>query len=144
MALDKAKTLLLSEGHTCVLFGAKGYYTSKRRGVAPLVRFLQQGQIPPCCLAADKVVGKATAYLYILLKIQALYAQVISKPALAVLTAYGICVEYETLVENIINRAGDGICPFEEAVMDISHPQTAYDAILRKIAAMNISLEETI
>ena len=144
MGLETVKKQLITEAYTCVLSDGAQFYTSRQRGVKPLVRFLQQGQIPPCCLAADKVVGKATAYLYVLLKIQALYAQVISKPALAVLTEHGICVEYETLAENIINRAGDGICPFEEAVMDISHPQTAYDAILRKMAAMNISLEETI
>lgn len=140
MGLENAKALLVSEGYTCVLTDTKKYYTSCKRGVAPLVQFLQLGQIPPDCFAADKVVGKATAYLYVLLKIQALYAHVISKHALTVLQAHGITVEYETLVDNIINRSKDGICPFEEAVMEICDPETAYDAILKKIATMHIPI----
>ena len=144
MALEKAKTLLLSEGYTCVLTDTKEYYTSRQRGVAPLVQFLQQASVPEYCFAADKVVGKATAYLYVLLKIQALYAQVISRPALSVLQAHGITVVYDTLADNIINRKKDGICPFEETVMNIRDPKAAYDAILQKIAAMNLSIGGTI
>lgn len=144
MGLETVKERLITEAYTCVLSDGAQFYTSQQRGVKPLVQFLQQGNIPAGCLAADKVVGKATAYLYVLLKIQAIYAQVISKPALSVLKAHGIAVVYDTLADNIINRKKDGICPFEEAVMDVRDPEAAYGAILRKMAAMNISLEETI
>ena len=73
-----------------------------------------------------------------MLGIKELYAQVISQPAAAVLQTYGIAVRYDTLVPNIINRAGDGICPFEAAVMDITDPQSAYTAILQKMTQLNI------
>ena len=65
----------------------------------------------------------------------------ISEPALAVLEANGIHAEYGQLVPNIINRKGDGICPFEMAVMDITDPETAYEAILRKMQEMNITIQ---
>ena len=42
--------------------------------------------------------------------------------------------------EHIINRRGDGICPFEEAVMDVHDADSAYTAILKKMDAMQIKL----
>ena len=41
-----------------------------------------------------------------------------------------------TFVEGIINRNGDGPCPFEAAVMDIRNPAEALAAIRAKRAAM--------
>lgn len=138
MHILPAKALLESGGYTCVLTDGTGFFTSKDRGVKPLVQFIEQKSIPENLFAADKVVGKATAYLYVLLKIQALYAKVISEPAIAVLKAHGIAVSYESLVPNIINRRGDGICPFEEAVMHMDDADTAYAAILKKMEALQI------
>lgn len=137
------KEILLSGEYTCVLVAGEQIFSSRQRGVKPLVQFLQQGCIPPQAHGADKVVGKATAYLYVLLQVRALYAQVISKPALAVLQDHGIFVQYRTLTENIINRTGDGICPFEQAVLEVCDPQSAYHAILQKMDAMHITLEDT-
>lgn len=140
MSLVLAKEILESGGYTCVLTDGTSHYTSCQRGVKPLVQFLEQGNTPERLFAADKVVGRATAYLYVLLNIQALYAAVISEPAMAVLHAHGISVTYGNLVPNIINRKGDGICPFEEAVLGIKDPDTAYAAILKKMDQLQIRL----
>lgn len=136
--LEKAKELLESGGYTCVLTNGDAVYTSTLRGVKPLAQFLESDTAFAGFSAADKVVGRATAYLYVLLGVQALYAQVISQPALAVLQENGIHTQYGNLVSNIINRKGDGICPFEAAVMDITDPQKAYTAIRQKMQEMNI------
>lgn len=141
MILNKAKELLVSGGYTCVLTDGTDVYTSEFRGVKPLVQFLVNGTVPSGFSAADKVVGKATAYLYVLLKVKELYSQVISEPALAVLEANGIHAEYGQRVPNIINRKGDGICPFEMAVMEITDPAMAYEAILSKMQEMNITIQ---
>ena len=140
MHLTTAKNMLDTGCYTCVLTDGITFYTSKDRGVKPLVQFLEKKCIPSKLFAADKVVGKATAYLYVLLKIQALDAHVISEPAIGVLRSHGVAVSYGSLVPNIINRKGDGICPFEEAVMDIHDAEAAYAAILKKMDAMQISL----
>ena len=139
MALSKAKEILESGGYTCVLTDGTEVYTSTFRGVNPLVQFLKSEMIPWGFFAADKVVGKATAYLYVMLGVCEIYAQILSEPAEEVLKAHGIYVQYETLVPNIINRRGDGICPFEAAVMGIDDPEKAYDAILQKMHEMNIT-----
>lgn len=136
--LEKAKELLESVDYTCVITDGDAVFTSTLRGVKPLVQFLESKTQMNGFSAADKVVGRATAYLYVLLGVKALYAQVISQPALAVLQENGIDAQYGNLVPNIINRKGDGICPFEAAVMDITDPQNAYAAIRRKMQEMNI------
>ena len=79
--------------------------------------------------AADRVVGKAAAFLYCLLKVSCVYAGVISEPALQVLQAQGIPVFYSTLVPAIKNRTGDGFCPMETAVWDLKDPKKAPDTI---------------
>ena len=140
MDRNNAKELLLEKGYTCVLCRGEQVYTSTLRGVKPLVQWVESGMDLFGFSAADKVVGKATAYLYVLLGIRELYAHVISKSALGVLREQGIDVTYGTLSEHIINRAGDGICPFEAAVTDISEPQAAYTAIRAKMREMNITL----
>ena len=141
MVLDVAKTLLETGGYTCVITDGENHHTSMLRGVKPLVQYLQSGTIPEGLFAADKVIGKATAFLYVLLRVKQVYAKIISESAVAVLQGQGIAVQYETLVPYIINRRGDGMCPFEQTVLEIENPETAYAAVLRKMQEMNISLD---
>lgn len=136
--LKRAKDLLQSGAYTCVLCEKGNCISTTLRGVKPLVQWLQAGEIQKGFCAADKVVGRATAFLYCLLGANAVYASVMSRPAVEVLRQHGIYTECDRQVENIINRAGDGICPFEEAVLHIVEPEAAYRAILAKMDAMGI------
>lgn len=138
--LEKAKELLLSGAYTCVLCRDKEIVTSRLRGVKPLVAWYETKQNLNGYSAADKVVGKATAFLYVLLEVKAVYAGVISRSAFQVLDKYNVKIKYGELVDNIINRQGDGICPFEFAVLGIENPTTAYEAILKKMREMNITI----
>lgn len=138
--LLKVKEHLANGNYTCVLMNDDCLFTSRLRGVKPLVQFVESKTLPKGLWAADKVVGKATAYLYILLGIRELYAKVISESAASVLYNHGIALQYDTLVPYIINRSGDGICPFEKAVMDAATPEEAYKAILSKMKELGIHL----
>lgn len=127
--LEKAKMLLVKTDSTCVLCNGEIILTDKRRGVRPLLDLLEGDANVAGFAAADKVVGKAAAYLYCLLNIKCLYAQVISQPALDVLTKTGIQIEYGQLVPAIQNRTKDGFCPMESAVLKINTPEEALRAI---------------
>lgn len=130
--LKKAKQILEDGGFTCVLVKGEQTYSSKERGVAPLLKFLDETGEMSGFSAADKVVGKAAAFLYVLLAVEQLYVKVISKSALEVLNQHDISVEYEELVEAIRNRANTGFCPMETAVREINEPQKAWKVILEK------------
>ena len=75
-----------------------------------------------------------------LLNVKAVYARILSKSAWQVFDEYGIAVEYDTLVEYIVNRKGDGMCPFESAVLNVADPTSAYKVIRGKMRDMNIML----
>ena len=134
--LAKAKNILNLGNYTCVLSRHDSIYISAERSVKPLVVWLECEENFKDFCAADKVVGKATAFLYVLLGVKSVYAHVISKSAMQVLIENHIATEYGELVENIINRQGDGICPFEAAVLDVTEPVTAYKTIRRKMSEL--------
>lgn len=136
--LEQAKSLLKEQNLTCAIVGNTTNYTSTQRGVAPLLACYHQKLAEPHCSAADKVVGRAAAFLYQLLEVDAVYAEIISRPALKVLENAGIQTEYGQLVDAIINRTGTGFCPMESAVLKINDPHEALIAIeetLKKLRA---------
>ena len=137
---ETARRILQEQDYTCVLCAGNVIHTTTSRGVKPLVQLLHQNTDVAGFSAADKVVGRATAFLYCLLGVSRIYARVISRGALDVLQAHGIGVEYDTLAEYIVNRAGDGMCPFEAAVQRIQDPTAALDAIYKKMEQMHISI----
>ncbi len=132
-AMDKnllnARELLLAGNYTCVVCREDTLYTTTHRGVAPLLNWLDDGTDLEGFSAADRVVGRGAAFLYCLLKVKAVHALVMSYPAAEVLKAYNIEAYADTFVEGIINRAGNGPCPFEAAVMDIHNAPEALEAI---------------
>ena len=138
--LENAKKILKDGNFTCVLCKDGTTYTTTERGVKPLVRWLTEETNLQGFSAADKVVGKATAYLYCLLGVKAVHSQVMSGAAARVLEENGIAASQDLLVENIINRQGTGICPFEEAVWEIHDPKNALSAIRCKMEQMHITL----
>lgn len=137
---EKALHILSSQDYTCVVCKDETIYTTTLRGVAPLVRWIKTETDLRNFSAADKVVGRATAFLYSILGVKEVYAHVMSEGALDVLKQAGISASYGKLVEHIINRKGDGICPFEEAVLEIQDCSQAYEAILQKMEKMGITV----
>lgn len=131
--LERAKKELRLRHCTCVACKGNEYFEAEQRGVAPLLQWLDDGKRLEGFSAADKVVGKGAAFLYILLGAGKLYAQVISKPALDLLTANHIYIEYGQLVDAIRNRTNTGNCPIEKAVWDIACPIEAEKVIRGKI-----------
>lgn len=126
--LYRAQQLLKENAYTCVLCKGGTISAHTARGVRPLLELLEAGPWSGCS-AADKVVGKAAAFLYVLLDIRAVYAVVVSEAAIRILESYGIEIIYQTKVPAIFNRTRTGLCPMETAVRTIEDPHTALAAI---------------
>ena len=134
--VSTARRHLENPGCTCAVWGERFSFISNHRGVAPLLELLDSGQ---CCrgfFAADKVIGKATALLYALLGVQAVYARVASQPAATVLAQHSITLVCDQIVPYIQNRSGTGMCPMEEATRDISQPEQALAAIRKRLSEL--------
>ena len=127
---------LLDGGFTCAVYCGEEIFKSTERGVAPLRAWLKDGKDFRGFSAVDKVVGKAAAFLYVLLGVEKVYAFVISESAAEVFTRFHVEYHYGEKVVAIRNRTNTGYCPMEQAVLDITDPQTAYARIpetLRKL-----------
>jgi hypothetical protein len=86
---------------------------------------------------ADTIVGEAIALLCVHVKVVNVYAVTLSKRAKAVFEKYRVYHEWESLVENIMNLEGAGMCPFEKLATEISNPSEAY----KRLKALQNSLK---
>lgn len=134
---QKAKNLLLAGNDTCVLCkGDSSVITSADRGVKPLLAFLDSNTDFKGFSAADRVVGKAAAFLYVLLGVSEVYAPVMSEPAVRVLEENGILAYKDIQPQTIRNRADTGPCPMESAVWEIDDPREALCVIRKRLTEL--------
>ena len=131
--LERAKELLDNSDCTCVICNDDETLISQKRGVAPLLEWIDEGKSLNGYSTADKVVGNGAAFLYVILDVKELYADVISKSALETLTKHDIPVTYNILTEAIRNRDNTGFCPIETAVAGITSPEMAITAIRSRL-----------
>ncbi len=134
--LQKAKALLAAHAYTCVLCREEQLVTSCHRGVRPLLELLDSGKSYVNFSAADKVVGRATAFLYCLLGVRAVHSVVLSDSAAEVFTSCGILFSCDTRVPGIRNRDNTGPCPMEQATQGITDPAQALEAIRQTLSAL--------
>lgn len=127
--IERAKELLYEKDFTCVLCKGEEVYTSQRTGISPMVDFITRQIDLRGFSAADKIVGKAAAMLFVLAGVSEVYAEVISERAVIVFQKYNIQYSYAAMAKTIINRSGTDSCPMELAVAEIDEPLQALTAI---------------
>lgn len=127
----KAKKLLIDD-ITLVLVKGDQVITSEKRGISFLLSLAYENKYQGYS-AADKIVGKAAAFLYVIMQVENVYGETITKRAVEILRQANINVEYKILTENIINRTNTGLCPMELTVLNIEDKDEAFMALKKKI-----------
>lgn len=130
---ENAKDIFSSGKYTCVLCKGDIIHTSNKNGISPMIEFIEDNLDINGFSAADKIVGKAAAMLFIASGIKYVYADVMSRQAAEILDRFNVKFEYGIIAESIINRAGNDICPMEKAVENINIPDKAYLAVKSKL-----------
>ena len=133
--IEKARTRLVGEV-TLVLTDGTEMIESRCRGVRPLLDLFDTGRSFCGFSAADRVVGRGAAFLYVVLGVSEVYAKVLSEAAAELLSRHGVKYTAEALVPRIKNRTGDGFCPIESAVVEITDPHEALEAIRKRLASL--------
>ena len=129
--------LTLHNGDHSLAIRNGGVRTFDGRGVTDLHMLLhEEPKLLRGAQIADKVVGKGAAALMALGNVEEVYADVISQPALDLLTKSGIKISYGKVVPNIINRTGTGFCPVETRCMSCKTPEECLVEIDAFIAEM--------
>lgn len=139
--LEIAKEELNRSDYTCVVCRNGIFYKSKEHGIKPLLDWKGSGIDMSGFYAADRIVGKAAALIYVLLGVSAVYAPVMSESAVDIFSHYGIAYENDTQVPLIINRKGTGICPMENAVRDTQDPEAGYELLKAEVQKMHIKVD---
>jgi len=131
--LERAKVLLSDSGASFVAVKEGEEHISNDKGIAPILKILQETpDFLKGAFVADKVIGKAAALLLRYAGVERLYTRTLSQLAVQVLDDSFMTYEYDQLVPNIINRTGDGMCPMEQKVLNISDPVEAYKLLSGK------------
>mgnify|MGYP005948232421 CR=1 FL=1 len=116
----KASVVFCSAGQEIILDG---------KGIRPLLEIMKTRTAFSEFSVADKIVGKAAALLFVKMKVASVYGSVISEKAKEIFLRFNIPFSYQTLASMIINRKGDGMCPMEKAIENVSDPEEAYQIL---------------
>lgn len=87
----------------------------------------------PGAAMADRIVGKAAAWVALWAGIEACYGVLLCRPAESLLTENGLRVEASQRVAQILDRARRGPCPLEEAVAQALSADEAVEILLNVI-----------
>lgn len=130
---QKAKEEFNTGKYTLVICKDSDISTSDVTGIRPLMKLIDDKKDIRGYSAADKIVGRAAAFLYTILGVKNIYGEVMSKGALEILKHEGINYEYKVLTEFIENREKTGSCPMDEAVKNCTNAKDACEAIRQKM-----------
>jgi hypothetical protein len=104
---------------------------SREKGVAPFFRAVNKLEMHGA-VVADRIVGKAVAFLCVYAGISAVYTPLVSDPAGDVLQEYTVHLEADTKVPMILNARKDDQCPVEKLILTCTTPQEAYTVLQKK------------
>lgn len=138
-ATASAITLIDENAASCVVIKDNRIVkTAYDAGLKPLIALYHEDALKDA-LVVDKIIGKAAAMVLVLGGAKQAYGRSVSRAALEYLRLHGIAADGREIIEQISNRRGDGICPMERAVMDITDPREGLNRLEETIASMRQS-----
>lgn len=103
-----------------------------------MLGFIREGKALVGYCAADRVVGRAAAMLFVKAGVRAVL-DVMSVGAERLLKAHGVETGCDTLADGILNRDKTGPCPMESAVRDTDDIDGGMLRIIKKADEMKKS-----
>jgi len=133
--LDLAKKVLLENEYSIVVVKNEEVLSKKQgEGIKPILEAIDElGERMQGSSVADKILGKASALLFVYSKVDSVYSPQSTKTAIAVLIRAGIPGQTDRMIPYIKNKNGDDMCPFEKMLSDIDSPEDAYNILKEKI-----------
>lgn len=137
--LERAMRALEQEGTTFAAAYADGrLVVSGKKGIAPMMEMLGEDAASlEGAFVADRVIGRAAAFLLEKGGAAEAYAGILSTHAKKALEKSGIPFSFGEETPYIVNRAGTGMCPMEACVLEVADAEEAYDALRRKTAELS-------
>ena len=128
MKLENLSALFENGAYTLVLQkDGETIYKDFGRGVGPALRVYD---------TQPELLRDAEAAIYILAGASGVYAETMSAAAVDFLTANGVACACHTKTEKLLNRQGTGLCPFEQAVLELQKPEDCLPVIRQTLARL--------
>lgn len=126
---------LLSRGLSIiVLSDGRELYTSTLPGVRPLLELVDRfPQGLAGATVVDRLVGGCAARVFVYLRVGGVLGVKGSKIAGEILTAAGTEYHFGTVIAEVTNRSGTGLCPFEQLSREHADPTDLLAAIRAKL-----------
>ena len=130
--LEKVKEKLYETNASLVVLYANGeikeYYQNRIKDIQEI---LKENELAlKDATIADKVIGKLAGSILTVAGVKEIYADVMSKHAIAVLEENGIQYEYKNLVDYIQNNDKTGMCPMENKYKEEKDIQKVYKEMI--------------
>ena len=138
LTIEKAKNIFKEKEFTCLIFKDDLSFTSKERGLKPLVHIIENKIDLKGFHAVDKIIGNAAAICYVKIGIASIHSPVVSKSALETLKKHNISITYDLLVDCILNPDKTKPGPFEVLIKDAKSIDEAYALIVNKMKDMKL------
>lgn len=138
--LEKAKERLQERKLVLsVVKDGRAVFETYSRGISGFLKAIEKcGQELSGASVADRVAGKAVALLCVYAHVSAVYAVTLSSTAKTVFEKNHVHVEWDSLVENILNANRTETCPFEKLAGKIMDPKDAY----RQLKSLSESMKK--
>lgn len=125
---DDLLAVLDANGYSCVVRN-RGITTSyTQHGVRDLLA-LQDGDRLEGAVMADKTIGRAAAWLLVAGKVREVYTHTVCTPAREILENAGIVLHADNEVPYIVNKQGDGQCPLDSRLTEVTDLSVALATI---------------
>lgn len=115
--LEKAKDYFYSQKASMVLCKDDEKFITQEKGLTPLINLIESGDDYFEYSACDKVVGRAAAFLYVLLGVKEIHAKIMAKLAIQILDKAEIKYSADEFVDTILDDQLKDTNPLEEVVL---------------------------
>ncbi len=124
-------TIRSGEATLCAVADGALVYQLTGRGIGALVTAVEKERAASHGALdwGDKLVGRAAALLFTLVRPRSVFALTMSTGAQDVLRAADIPFTCDAVIVDVLNRAGTGPCPMEAAVSSIGDPLAALEKL---------------
>jgi len=133
--LKLAREVLSKEDCSIVVISyGKIWKKKKGEGIKPILETIDEmGEDIYDSVIGDRILGRASALLCRYGKVQGVYSPQGTKTGIALLIMGGIPCQVDELIPFIENKTGDGLCPFEKMLKDVTSPEEAYKILKNKV-----------
>lgn len=130
--LEKIKEKLYAANASLVVSYANGeckeYYQNRIKDIKEILQ--SDKQALNGAIIADKVIGKVAGSILTVAGVKEIYADVMSKYAIAVLEQNNVKYEYRNLVEYVQNNDKIGMCPMEKKYSEEADIHRIYEEMI--------------